>query len=193
MLLLGVLQAQAAGAGPVVATDFDLLDQRVLTTSETSVTFSSLAATYGSTYQHLQIRYASKSDYGASWADSMRIRFNGDSGSNYAQHQLRGDGANVNAFAQTSTSSINYALLSGSANTYVFTSGVVDLLDPFESTKNTTVRIFDGALSNGTQVKLNSGLWMNTAALTSIEIASSNAANLVTGSRFSLYGIKAGA
>jgi hypothetical protein len=57
MLLLGVLQAQAAGQ--VAAGSFDLLETQVLTSSAASVTFSSLS-TYAADYQHLQIRIVSK-------------------------------------------------------------------------------------------------------------------------------------
>jgi hypothetical protein len=65
---------------------------------------------------------------------------------------------------------------------------VCDILDPFETTKNKTIRSLAGYGSGG-NVNLYSGLWINTSALTSITILASSG-NFASASRFSLYGIK---
>ena len=91
MLLLGVLQAQAAG-GVVGVDAFDLLETQTLGTAAASVTFSSLS-TYAADYQHLQIRMVAKSADGVSSnLRDLRIQVNADTAANYAAHVLRETG-----------------------------------------------------------------------------------------------------
>ena len=188
MLLLGVLQAQAAGAGPAGAGSFDLLETQVLASSASSVTFSSLAATYGADYQHLQLRLTTRTDR-VNPIDNMRLNFNGDTGSNYRHHWLLGDGGSVTSSTIASTNIELYRSAAATATSGIFGANVVDILDPFSSNKNTVIRNFAGITTAANEVRLQSGLWVNTAALTTITISSGW--NFVTGSRFSLYGWKA--
>ena len=189
MLLLGVLAAQAEAAAPAAAGSYDLLATEILTGSQASVTFSSLNSTYGSTYQHLQIRATFRSNRSAS-TGGAGIRFNSDSGTNYTRHWLEGDGSTVESSAVTSTDLTDlgaYTATTATAN--AFAASVVDILDPFETTKYTTIRRLNGYAANVYNIALGSGLWMNTAALTDIEIFD-RFSTFVTGSRFSLYGLK---
>ena len=64
---------------------------------------------------------------------------------------------------------------------------VVDILDPFSTTKNTTTRTLSGRATGG--VALDSFVYLSTSAITSVQVMT-NAANYLTASRFSLYGIK---
>jgi hypothetical protein len=184
MLLLGVLAAQAEGA-VAVASDYDLLETEILTGDTATLTFSSLNATYGADYQHLQIRMVTRvsADGG-----SIAARFNGDTGSNYSTHRLFGTGSSVVSDAFTS-----YTLIWAGVNTTnvfptdAFGASVLDILDPFETTKYTTTRALAGRTSDF--VPLLSGSWRNTAALTQITL-SPNAGSFVSGSRFSIYGLR---
>ena len=185
---LGILSA--AAGGPAFDSDYELISTTVLGGTAASVTFSSLGD-YSSIYRHLQIRYTGRST-GPNADDTMRIRFNGDTGSNYAYHQLGGDGATVFSSALTSQTGTYPAQFAGSAaSANIFGSGVIDILDPYSASKNTTVRGFSGITSNTIKlVFLRSGLWNNTASITSIAINAFDGTNLVAGSRFSLYGIR---
>jgi hypothetical protein len=190
MLLLGVLQAQAAGVTPFV-TDYDLLETQVLTSTAASVTFSSLS-TYAADYQHLQIRGAARIDLGQPFG-SVSLRLNLDTGNNYAKHELGGNGSSVFSSANTSVSSmIDLIQTPGASNdANAFGALVLDVLDPFSTSKYSTVRCLSGrAVSSNPRVGLSSGVWMNTASLTDITLVGQGG-SLVTGSRFSLYGIKA--
>jgi hypothetical protein len=71
----------------------------------------------------------------------------------------------------------------------VFSAGFTDVLDPYSTTKNKTIRSLNGNIDQSF-IFLWSGLWMDTSSLTSITLSSQNAANFVSGSRFSLYGIR---
>jgi hypothetical protein len=75
------------------------------------------------------------------------------------------------------------------ANSY--SAGVVDILDPFETSKNTTVRNLDGyTAALGNQIRLSSGLFYKTESITSLKILL-DSFQFKSGSRFSLYGLKA--
>lgn len=191
MLLLGVLAAQAEAA-PAAAGSYDLLETEILTGSQASVTFSSLNSTYGSTYQHLQIRFTSRITETVGGAGTFYVNVNGDTGSNYARHNLRGDGSSVASYALSSSSTPDIGYTAGAESAAnVFSAGVIDILDPFETTKYTTMRSSSGLVSGYKEVWLGSVLWMNTAALTSISLETFGVWNFVADSRFSLYGWKA--
>lgn len=139
-------------------------------------------------YKHLQIRYISRN---AAVADATRVRFNSDSGSNYAYHQLQGNGTAAAAAAGTSTTSIEIPFVAYSGTTTnAFGAGVIDILDYSNVYKFKTTRTLGGADLNGSgRVDLASGLWMNTAGITSISIFAFSG-NIGQYSRFSLYGLK---
>jgi hypothetical protein len=176
-ITLGIL-AQARQA--VSTGAYDLLTTQVLGSAASSITFSSLG-TYATTYQHLQIRLA----VGSSVESSTKFRLNGDSTGNYSVHVLQGNGSAASSFAEVSVGAgfIGYDF-SG------VMSAVIDLLDPFETTKFKTTRTLSGTTLNGNRVYLTSSNHRSTAATSSINIFSESG-NFITGSRFSLYGIKA--
>jgi hypothetical protein len=74
------------------------------------------------------------------------------------------------------------------ANNFGFS--VIDLLDPYSTTKNKTLRTL-GGITDAAQnrIDMHSALWINTASLTSWQLFP-ELGNFVTGSRFSLYGIR---
>jgi hypothetical protein len=182
MLLLGVVQAQAAGDEFV--SSYDLLATEILTGSQASVTFSSLGD-YAADYQHLQIR----ASYKSVTSDIFTlIRFNGDTAANYSWHLLRGTGSAVQAFAGSGANYMQAADLDTDSQNW--TAAVYDILDPFETTKYTTLRGVGGQPGDP-QIQMNSGSWRNTAALTSITVAGDPRGLVAADSRFSLYGIKA--
>jgi hypothetical protein len=154
-------------------------------TSGTSITFSSISSTYSS----LQLRMNIMGAAGA----GIYYQFNGDSStSNYTWHVLEGDGTSAAATAGTTD---GYSLLnfntSKPSTTAPFVS-ILDILNYASTTKNKTSRGFTGSNINTTStaygVTLSSGLWINTAAVTNINIATIG--NLVQYSQLALYGAK---
>lgn len=173
---------------------FHHLETVRLGSAASSVTFSNLAQY--SDYQHLQIRMLVRSSHGGTDIDESIVRFNGDTGSNYALHQIYGtEGIAVTSTGQTSVSYMNPFICSKSENASTFGGVVMDILDPFETNKNKTVRALSGYYTSSASyrnlITLRSGFWNNTAAVNSIYIAPIQGPNWVAGSRFSLYGIKA--
>ena len=185
-MLLGILNAQATGGG---AGAFDLLETTTLASSASSVTFSGLDAY--SDYKHLQIRAVVRSSR-VDTNSFIRARVNGDSGSNYAEHLLRGNGSVVSSDAGTSQTSIPFGYTPAASETSgIFTPLVIDLLDFNNTSKNSTFRTLTGYPSSTLNaIELRSGLWINTNAVTSIQLYDAFSQNFIAGSRFSLYGVK---
>lgn len=146
-----------------------------------SVTFSSIP----STFTHLQIRYINRN---TTAIDSLIIRFNSDTGSNYVRHKLSGDGSSASAAA--ATSSTYMASADYPAGTSTFGAGVIDVLDYANTNKYKTMRLLAGYDANGSGIiDLRSNLWQSTSAVTRIDITS-NSNLFAQYSHFALYGIR---
>jgi hypothetical protein len=184
-----------ATAGAGAAGSFDLLESQVLGSDTASVTFSSLS-TYASTYQHLQLRISARTNRSGADSDPVILQFNGDTGSNYTRHGLGGynfGGSSAvysNAGSSQTSMFLAEAMPVASSTANVFGAIVSDILDPFESTKYKTVRSLPGMNAAWSSIELRSGAWLSTSAVSSIVLKPLVGSNLVTGSRFSLYGIK---
>lgn len=168
------------------------LIQRVNGTgSSNTITFSSIPQTY----QHLQLRMLVKNtNTSTTGFSSSRISFNGSSASNYWQHYLLGNGTSASAGGNgglDTAISIIASEVSDTATVGANTYGavIIDIHDYTSTSKNKTVRIFDGADYNGGgRIALESGLWSATpAAITSITITSGSN-NWKSGTTFALYG-----
>jgi hypothetical protein len=151
-----------------------------------SIQFSSIPQTY----THLQLRCLTKtSNAGAPYA--MQIRFNGDSGANYAYHRLIGNGSAASALGTTGASQASLNYMSASGETNIFSGAVVDILDYTNTNKNTVHRTLGGYDANGSgNATFFSGVWLNTAAVSSITVISESGSTLAQYSSIALYGIK---
>lgn len=182
-LLLGILNSQVS---PVAAGSYDLLESTTLTSSAASVTFTGLDSY--TDYKHWQIRFTARSNSSAGATIYTNLNFNSDTGSNYYWHSLRGNGSTVNSFNAGSTQTYGRSgLTAGStATANAFAASVLDILDPFETNKNTTARYLAGQ----GEIYLGSSVWLSTSTVTSITITEGYSSTFVSGSRFSLYGVK---
>jgi hypothetical protein len=180
---LGILSA--AGAGGADLGSYDLLETQILGSATSEIVFSSLA-TYASTYKHLQIRFSARSSSGAI---NLRMRINGNTGSNYAWHFLEGNGSSVGSGSGATQTQMSLGVVATTANQ--FSPGVIDILDSYSTTKNKTVRSLQGAQSGGSSwIGLHSGLYNSTDSITSVTLIAGPSDTWTSASRFSLYGIK---
>lgn len=164
----------------------------VAPTTGNTVTFSSIPGTY----KHLQIRYLYGFPAGTTGIINTLIYFNGST-TGYAWHQLQGDGTSVTVNGYPSEmGSIRTGVASTGAATLATSAkmpSIVDIVDYASTTKNKTVRSFSGSSTDGVvsnYVTLNSGVWVNTAAITSITIFAAGGTNWGAGSHVALYGVK---
>jgi hypothetical protein len=144
-----------------------------------------------STYVALQIRGGNlQSENGTTGTYGFGIQFNSDTGANYVYHGLTGDGATAAASGATAATSANpiarYTRNGESAKGVA----IIDIHNYASTTQNKTIRSLSGCDMNGAGFIYGgaSGLWLNTAAITSITFLGNG--NWKTGSTFSLYGIK---
>jgi hypothetical protein len=186
---LGIFSAAGAGGVPF-SSDYEFIESYILGSNQASVTFSNLG-TYSSTYKHLQIRYAARTISGST-LEELRVQFNANTGTNYSRHELAGTDSQVKSAGEASITGAQAGFLAQNASSNVFSGGVVDILDPYSTTKNTTVRALSGFhFGTGFQsmIALTGGAFFNTASITEMKFYGS-INNLAAGSRFSLYGIK---
>ena len=111
-----------------------------------TVTFSGIPATY----EHLQLRASLRSTELVN-AMRLKINLNGDTGTNYSNHNVRGSTSSATGYAQT-----------GAA--------------------------YSALLHTDRRVQFGSGLWDNTAAITTI-LFTPNAGSFSRGCEFTLYGL----
>lgn len=179
MPILGIL----ASSTRVAAGDFEsIATVTVGAGGASNVEFTSISGTY----THLQIRcfnIINSNDING------RLQFNSDTGSNYATHQIYGDGSTTAATATSSTTSI-LTVISATSGTNPTGVAIIDILDYANTNKYKTVRTLGGSDTNGAgYIIFRSGLWMNTNAITSLKISTS-AGLFNQYSHFALYGIK---
>jgi hypothetical protein len=155
-------------------------------TSGSSITFSSIP----STYKHLQIRFSVKSPSGL---PSLNITYNGDTSSSYTVHSLVGNGTSASATSAVSRTNFPIAWAYGMVATYQNVA-IMDIIDYASTTKNKTARAFYGQDDNSgttsSTLELNSGLWINTAAINSLTVTVTGGLAYQSGTTISLYGIK---
>jgi hypothetical protein len=182
----------AGNAAYVPPGTYELLETQILTGNQATVSFSNLNSTYGSTYQHLQVRMAVRTNRASQPLDTGIFTLN-SAGSGYSSHILYGYNSSVTSSAETSAARILFGIsVAASTNTAnAFSSHIIDVLDAFETTKNTTTRVLGGVAGTSATtgvVELVSGLFNNTAAVDSITFDAIG--DFIAGSRFSLYGLR---
>lgn len=152
----------------------------------TTVSFTGIP----STYKHLQLRVLAQDN--AATVGNLILQLNTDTGTNYTRHFITADGSTVAASGSTSQSSIIAGQIYGnSPSSSIYGMAIWDIHDYASTTQNKTVRAIGGYDANGSgNLRLTSGLWLNTAAVTSIELKNSSGNAFSSGSVFSLYGIK---
>jgi len=150
-----------------------------------SITFSSIP----STYKHLQVRFSGNTSNGG----NVFMQLNGDTGTNYTLHYITGNGAGAYSGNVLPSGGNDKIWLFGAyvGCTTQPTVGVADILDYTSTNKNTTVRCLSGNDANGTgEVMLASGVWLNTAAVTSVTVFRNTSATFSQYFTCALYGIR---
>jgi len=183
MNILGILAQPSAP--PVVATSYESIQTvTVGGGGQATISFTSIPATF----THLQIR-ASYIDNNLGITDALwTINSDTTSGNYYGFHQVIGDGSTPSAQAYNGFGRL--AVTPSGSNATSFSAAVVDILDYSNTNKYKTFRSLIGFDANGSGVvRLRSGLWMSTSAITTISI-SPNTGSYSLYTQFALYGIK---
>jgi hypothetical protein len=186
--ILGIIASQITGH--LSTNSYESIQTVTLGASQTTVTFSSIPQTY----KHLQIRGIARSTRAVTLEGAWAYFNNDTSTTTYAVHGIAGDGASASSYAIPTPNSggLQGGIISAaSATSSIFGVFVMDILDYTNTNKNTTTRSLTGADLNGSgTIRLISGLWLNTAAITSIKFDTQAGGDFTQYSSFALYGIK---
>ena len=146
-----------------------------LGSTQSSVTFSSIPATYTDLILVCNVTKTTSAN--------TAFRLNSDTGSNYSTTFIEGNGTTVssNRLTNTTQGSIDYS------DTTV---NPVPSITHFMNYSNTTTNKTTLSRSGSEYVYAYVNLWRNTAAINTILVYAASG-NYVTGSIFTLYGIKA--
>jgi len=159
-------------------------------TSAATITFSSISASY----TDLRLVVIGGTTRPAS-SDTLYIRVNGDTGSNYSQTLLHGSGTAAYSNRSSNTTSLfddgSYIRLVGT--TYGLDSTLfIDFMNYANTTTYKTALLRNGSASFSLPgVNAAVGLWRSTSAINSISLEGQTVSNFAIGSTFSLYGIAA--
>ena len=150
-----------------------------LGSAASSITFSSIP----STYTDLRLVFV----FAGNAAVNPRVRFNGDTASNYSQTAIMGDGSSAQSTRGTSQALIYTTIYNGLASGVpgLFT---MDVLSYKGSTFKTAL-LTGSTDSNGSgQVERDVALWRSTSAITQIDLISGSS-TFNAGTTATLYGI----
>jgi len=192
MPILGILaSSRPAIASADTGAMFPLQVVTVGAAGASSITFSNIP----NTYEHLQIRGIVRKAF-SSGTTALKANFNSDTGMNYTNHQLYGNGSSAGADgnATGTYSNMPYFAIATQQSDTAYGAFVVDILDYRNTNKYKTIRSLAGYETNSVGfINLASSLWLSTSAITSITLATYASGNIDQYSQFALYGVKGAA
>jgi len=163
-----------------MAATYEPIATQTLGSAATTVTFSSIPGTY----TDLRIVAVSQS----STSNGARIKFNSDSGTNYSYTYLRGDGTNATSSNSSNDSNPYFWIPLEGSSRYSF--NTIDIFSYAGSTYKTSLVSDNGDNNGAGSVWRMVSLWRNTSAITSIDLSTVSSSDFLTGSTFTLYGVK---
>jgi hypothetical protein len=166
---------------------YEPIATQTLGSSTGIVTFSSIPQTYTDLVFIVSAK-ASSATY-----DISALRVNSVT-TNYSRTYLSGDGSSAVSGRGTAEISLRGGYLPGTNYTSQFTTDIYHFMNYSNTTTNKTVLCRCNSIDTagqGFNVWTQVSLIPTTSAITQITLQTANGANLLTGSTFSLYGIKA--
>lgn len=157
---------------------YDLISSQVLSTSASSVTFSSISQDYRDLVLVCEASHT-KTGY-----NNMRLILNSDTGSNYNLVSMGGDGSS--AFSTSASNQAFMDITGTNLNTSQVGLFTCQFMDYSATDKHKTVLTKHDSAERGTNRFANR--WASTSAITSIQV-SFETDQIASGSTFYLYGI----
>ena len=147
----------------------------------TSATFSAIPQTYTDLVVVINASMVSNAS-----TNNYYVTYNSDAGTNYSTTYAGGTGSSTSSGRASSQTRLDIA--------YQPSTAIGQIIFQMQNYSNTTT--FKSSISRSSNATSNitfmyAGLWRSTAAITSISITTGVANNIVSGSTFNLYGIKA--
>jgi hypothetical protein len=153
----------------------------------TGIQFSSIPQTY----QDLLIVQNLRSSRGTTTEEFWQ-RFNNNESTDYSYTYLRGDGSSPSSVRFSNQTVTNrFDIPAGNATSGIFGASQVHILNYANTSTFKPVLVRSACDLNGSgNSNLSAGLFRSTAAITTINVATENGSNLVSGSTVILYGIR---
>lgn len=146
--------------------------------AQNSYTFTSIPGTYTDLKMVVNGSFNSE--------DYVCLQFNSDTGSNYSETPIVGNGSTVSSGRAANRAFIFTQAVAGSGVRFMVQSNFMNYSN--STTYKTVLSRTDCASRD---VTASAGLWRSTSAITSIKVYGLVGNNFETGSTFTIYGIKA--
>jgi hypothetical protein len=158
---------------------YDKIEAKTLGSATGSLTFSTIPATYTD--------LVLIANYTTTTANlDVRFQVNGDTGSNYSNTYLLGNGSSAGSGRSSNATYVGEYFSVGTS-----TNGNISILNVMNYANTTTNKtILHRVSSAEKELSANVALWRSTSAITSITLFT-NTSSFTAGSTFTLYGIKA--
>ena len=166
-----------------MATTYEPIATQTLGTAASSITFSSIAASW------TDLRVVLTSSVSATGSE-LKLTFNNDTGTNYSETGLQGNGSAAASWRRTNVAYIrltNAAGLPTAANTFLM--NTYDIFNYAGSTYKTVLGVNSNDQNGSGDSGRLAGLWRSTSAITSIKIFTNFGADFTIGTTATLYGI----
>ena len=167
-----------------------LISSQVLASTASSVTFSSIPATF----TDLCVKISARVDGTGSYGNYLDAQFNNDTSALYSFTWIYGYGSDGPGSNRGSNQSNPYF---GSSNSSVQTSNTfasIEIYIPsYTASQNKPIGVFSVNENNATNnitTWSSANLYRSTSAISSIKLYENGGSNFVTGSSFYLYGLK---
>lgn len=159
---------------------YEKIATTTLGSAQNNITFTSI----GSGYTDLRIVFVGQTQTSA---QTVYLQYNADTGANYSNTVISGNGSTAASYRNTGNNNIEGASrapvpVSPNWGLYTF-----DIFSYAGSTNKTCLITANGDANGSGGVDYNVGLWRSTAAITSIKLFNTN--NWSTGTTATLYGI----
>jgi hypothetical protein len=164
-----------------MATTYEPIATTTLSTGASTITFSSIPSTY--TDIRLVFALNTSSNNRAAY-----LRLNADTGTNYSQTFLSGDG--TDALSSRYSNATVFYFTDGGQSSTVPTFCTLDIFSYAGSTNKTALQTVSGDKNGSGWVHRVVGLYRSTSAITEILITTLNADTFNAGTVATLYGIK---
>jgi hypothetical protein len=174
-----------------MANTYVALTKTVLTTTQATITFSSIPATY----TDLVLQISARSSQATDNQDPLWVRFNSDTANNYSFTNFYAYQGNVVYSDRAGNIGYFQAYSAQTANNPANLFSTIEIYIPnYTSTATRQVNVTgmtEQTSASGVYVANTSAInWRGTAAISTITLTLQTGPNFVSGSRFDLYGIK---
>jgi hypothetical protein len=166
-----------------MATTYEPIATTTLGSAATTITFSSIPATY----TDLRVVWVGKMDTTGS---SLKGRFNSDTGSNYSYTYISGDGTSASSNYNNNLTSTDFGGMDVNIGSVQPAMVTIDIMSYAGSTYKSYLATGSNDINGSGVTDRTVGLWRSTSAITSITLMRGGANNMSIGTTATLYGIK---